>query len=110
VEQSPIFVKTYAFVLWLQPLAANFPRHQRAGLARRLEDSALNFYERILEAGKSKSDPRLLRAADLELDKVRFYLRMSKDLKSISLGQYAHAAELVVEIGKLLGGWMKRDA
>lgn len=89
------------------PLTANFPKHQRLGLARRLEDRALDFYELILQAGKSKGDARYLRAADIELDKVRFYLRLCKDLKILSLGQYAHGAELAVEIGKLLGGWLK---
>ncbi len=109
MEQSPIFVKTYAFLLWLLPLTANFPRHQRPGLARRLEDSALNFHELIVRAGKGKADVRLLHEADAQLDTVRLYLRMSKDLKSISIGQYEHGAQLVVEIGKLLGGWIKRD-
>jgi len=110
MEESPIFVKTYAFLMWLLPLTANFPKHQRQGLARRLEDSALDFYEAILQAGKTKGDPRLLRAADLELDKTRFYLRMGKDLKTLSIGQYEHAARMLVEIGKLLGGWIKREA
>lgn len=108
MTESPIFVKTYAFLRWLLPLTANFPKHQRAGLARRLEDSALNFYEALLQAGKNKSDPRWLRAADVELDKVRFYLRLSRDLETLSMGQYAHAAEMVVELGKLLGGWLKK--
>ena len=108
MEESPIFVKTYAFLMWFLPLTANFPKHQRLGLARRLEDSALDFYEAILQAGKTKGDPGLLCAADFELDKTSFYLRMCKDLKTLSIGQYEHAAKLLVEIGKLLGGWMKR--
>jgi len=108
MEESPIFVKTYAFLQWLIPLTADFPRHHRLGLARRLEESALDFYEAILQAGKSKDDPRGLRAADVQLDKVRFYLRLCKDVRLLSVGQYEHAAKMVVEIGKLLGGWIKR--
>ena len=107
MEESPIFVKTYAFLLWLLPLTANFPKHQRLGLARRLEDSAYNFYDALLSAAKSKNDARWLRAADTELSKARFYLRISKDLQTLSVSQYAHGAKLLVEIGKLLGGWLK---
>jgi hypothetical protein len=109
LQESPIFVKTYTFLQWLLPLTANFPRHQRLGLARRLEDSALDFYELILQAGKGQTDARVLRQADVKLDQVRFYLRLSKDLQSISVGQYQHAAAMVVEVGKLLGGWFKRE-
>jgi four helix bundle protein len=108
MEESPIFVKTYAFLLWLLPLTANFPKHQRLGLARRLEDSAYNFYDAILHAAKSKSDTRWLHIADTELSKTRFYLRISKDLRVMSVGQYAHGTKLLVEIGKLLGGWLKQ--
>lgn len=110
MEESPIFVKTYTFMLWLLPLTANFPRHHRLGLARRLEDSALDFHEAILQAAKTKGDPRWLRAADVDLDRVRFYLRLCKDMRLLSIGQYEHAAKIVVEIGKLLGGWLKRKS
>ena len=34
-------------------------------------------------------------------------LRLSKDLKYISIKQYEHASKLVIEIGKMNGGWMK---
>ena len=108
MEESPIFVKTYAFLQWLLPLTADFPRHHRLGLARRLEDSALNFYETILQAGKSANALPVLRDADVQLDRVRFYLRLCKDSKLLSIGQYEQGAQGVVEIGKLLGGWLKR--
>jgi len=85
----------------------SFPRQQRFVLTRRVQD----FQERIIEAGVSKG---LLRAenlveADMELSKLRFYLRLSRDLRWLSLGQYEHVARMVQEIGPLLGGWRKRE-
>lgn len=49
-QQSPIFVKTYDFLLWLIPLTLKFPRSQRFLLAERLSKMALDFYDAILEA------------------------------------------------------------
>jgi len=108
MNESPLFTKTYAFLLWLLPLTAGFPKYQRLGLARRLEDSAYNFYEAILHAAQTKDATRWLRTADAELGKTRFYLRLGKDLQAVSFGQYEHGAKMLVEIGKLLGGWLKQ--
>ena len=43
--------------------------------------------------------------ADVLLTKLRFYLRLCLDLGIITPRQYQHVAELVTEVGKLLGGW-----
>jgi len=43
-----------------------------------------------------------------ELDKLRILLRLSKDLRFISIKQYIYAAEKVNEMGKILSGWMKK--
>ena len=48
--QSPIFVKTYDFLLWLIPLTLKFPKSQRFLLAERLSKMALDFYDLILAA------------------------------------------------------------
>lgn len=49
-QQSPIFVKTYDFLLWLIPLTLKFPKSQRFLLAERLSGMALDFYDVIMEA------------------------------------------------------------
>jgi hypothetical protein len=41
------------------------------------------------------------------LDKLRIVIRLTKDLKFISIRQYQFAAEKINEIGKMLGGWIK---
>ena len=43
----------------------------------------------------------------VELDKLRILIRLSKDLKFISIRQYGFGAEKINEIGKMLGGWIK---
>ena len=47
--------------------------------------------------------------ADVELEKVRLHLRLAQELKFLNAGQYEHASRAVVDIGRLLGGWLKRD-
>ena len=108
MEESPIFIKTYDMLAWLLPTTSKYPRDQRFVLARRVQDAAFNFYEAITAAGLGVQAGRYLAQADVELQRLRIYIRLSHDLKFISLRQYEHAARMVAEIGRLLGGWRKK--
>jgi hypothetical protein len=90
----------------------DFPRSQRFVVTRRLQDAALDFYERIVEANGSRGRDRMerLREADVALDKVRHYLRLTHRWKWLSMGQYQHASKMVAELGRLLGGWIKQTS
>ncbi len=108
-EEMVIFARTYDFVSWLLPTTLNFPRSQRFVVTGRLQQAALNFQERLIEANSQRGGKRseLLRQADVELLKVRLYLRLCERWAWISSGQYYHASAMVAEIGRLLGGWLK---
>jgi len=109
--QSPLFVKTYDFLLWLIPLTLKFPKSQRFLLAERLSGMALEFYDLILDAVlEPASQEERLDQADRQLTKIRVYVRLSYDLQCICLGQMEHAARLMDELGRLIGGWKRKRA
>jgi hypothetical protein len=108
VNESPIFARTYDLVKWLIPLTVTFPRHQRFVVAGAMQAAALALHERLIEAVRLPDGGQRLSAADVELDKLRFYLRLSHDLGYINLAQQRHAGLMVAEIGRLLGAWRKR--
>jgi hypothetical protein len=107
VQQSPIFTKTYDLLMWLIPATTKFPREHRFVLAKAVQETALRFQERLIEAGlgQQKTRQRALAQADIDLTKLRFYLRLCQDLNIITPRQYHHVAEMVTEVGRLLGGW-----
>lgn len=107
MKQSPIFSKTYDFVAWVIPLTVRFPRQQRFVMAAALQREALRFQELLIEAGHQAQPGGVLSAADAELDKIRTHMRLCLDMGLIQPGQYEHAARMLVELGKLLGGWKK---
>lgn len=110
MKESPIFSKTYDFVAWLIPLTLKFPRQQRFVMAQTLQHETLRFQSLLIEAAHHRGPHELLTAADAELDKVRTHVRLCRDLRLVSPGQYEHAAGLLVEMGRLLGGWQKSIA
>jgi hypothetical protein len=106
-EQSPIFSKTYDYLLWLMNHTERYPKSERFRLARRLEDTAFEFYELLVTATRSKRKTSVLLQADLALDKLRLYTRLGNARGLTSDRQYRFAATQLMEIGKLLGGWLK---
>lgn len=107
-KQSPIFTRTSDFIIWLLDHTEKFPKSERFRMARRLEDSVFSFYELLIESTRSNKRKRqLLIQADVELEKLRLYIRMSQQRKLTSISQYHFASVALIEIGKLLGGWLK---
>lgn len=104
MKESPLFSKSYDFVAWLIPQTVKFPREQRFVVAARLQGVALDFMESLYMATASLES---LQKADVLLKQLRFYLRLSHDLKLLSTRRYEHASRKVEEIGRLLGAWMK---
>lgn len=109
MDESPIFSRTYDFLLWLLPQASRFPRAYRFTLAERVQRRALDLQETLIAAGLRRGPERAarLREADAQLAQLRQALRLCKDLDFLTIGQYEHAAGRLAEIGRLLGGWQR---
>lgn len=108
-EEMPIFTRTFDLLSWLLPASHHFPRAHRHDFTRRLLDAAFDLRERLEEADLRQGPSRVerLRQADEALARLRVYVRLASRLGWLSDGQYGHVAEMVAEIGRLLGGWQK---
>ncbi|MCD4673989.1 MAG: diversity-generating retroelement protein Avd [Anaerolineaceae bacterium] len=110
MKESPLFVRTHDFLLWLLPQMQKFPRVYRFTLSEHIQQQGMAFQDSIVWAGKSTGEERhtWLKKADVILEQLRFWMRFSHDLELINIGQYEHAARMVVEMGRLLGAWIKQ--
>lgn len=105
-----IVLAAYDLVLDLYPSVRSFPKSQQYMLGRRIEDAALEILLELVAANAARDKRRRLPAADREVEKLRFLVRLAYDLKFISLKRYGRLAGRVDEIGRMLGGWMKWTA
>ena len=109
MQESPIFTKTYDLLLWISQHVSKFPKSERFRLAKRIEDSVFTFYDSILMAVRHPEKAhQWLANADDNLARLKVFLRLAKDAQYTSHHQYIHVVGMAVEIGKLLGGWMKK--
>lgn len=101
--------KMYDFILWVLPHVEKFPRSHRFTLGDRLELTALEVLELLIEAAYTQEKNALLTSANVQIEKLRFLVRLAKDLHVLSLGAYEQAARMLYEVGSLLGGWLKQQ-
>lgn len=104
---GPALEAMYQLLLWLVPTLDKFPRSQKFLLGDRLQTQALGVLDSLIAATFSRERAGHLRAANLELEKLRFGIRLAKDLRHLDFGRYEHAARAIDEVGRLVGGWLK---
>jgi len=107
LEHMTIFEKTYQLILWLYPQVQKFPKSQRFVLGQQVEQCSLDILRGVIRANASRAKLPILIEISTDLDTLRILLRLCKDMKFISIRQYAFAQEQVNEVGKLLGGWIR---
>jgi len=108
-EKFILFQKTYDFLLWLYPIINRIPKSHRLVLGRHLEELAISLLIFVVKANKARGQSRLplqLHVSD-ELDCLRILIRLTKDLRFMSIKQYTTGAEKINEIGRMLNAWMK---
>ncbi|MEI6395536.1 MAG: four helix bundle protein [Verrucomicrobiota bacterium] len=103
-KESPLFVKTRDFQVWLFQHTSKFPRQYRHTLTERLERSALEF-QRGLGRAVVLKEPYALAEADFELWQMRQLLRLAHELSILPASTLQFACEATAELGRLLGAW-----
>lgn len=106
-QTAPVLEKTYQFMLWLIPTVDKFPRAQKFLLGDRIQNSALDVLEGLIEAAYTKARVPILVRVNLALEKLRFLFRLAKDLRYLDMHRYEFAARALEEIGRMVGGWYK---
>ena len=97
----------YRFVLWLVPTVERFPRKQKFLLGERIQATALDVLERLIEATYTRQRKGRLADANLGLEKLRFLFRLARDLRILDYRRYEYAARSIDETGRRVGAWNK---
>ncbi|MGL6351957.1 MAG: diversity-generating retroelement protein Avd [Aeromonas sp.] len=84
-----------------------FPRYERHVLGAEIRTSMLTLQRLIITAIKRYHKKTTLTDLDVELAVLRRQVRLAKDLGYIDLRRYEHWSVMLVEIGKMIGGWLR---
>ena len=107
-DRDPLLIlgKIEDMMLYAYPVLNAYPKYERFVLAADIKRCMDQAMERTIEANKKYYKKITLQELDVEIDKLRKYVRLSYRLKYIDFKKYKQWSEQVNEIGRMLGGWM----
>ena len=105
----PIFKKSYELYQTFHSYRETIKKLDRHTIWERSERAILDCIEGILAAGESVKTEKLpyLKRVSIKLNLLRVFFRLAKDCRVIDSRKYMTLEEIVDEIGRMLGGWIK---
>jgi len=100
-------VELYDLVLLLYQVVRHFPKSQKFVLGQRIETTAVAVLAAVIEANMNRDKGPHLYRASVELDKLRVFVRLSRDLQFLDFNKYEAVSEHIDRAGRMLGGWIK---
>lgn len=84
------------------------PKKDKYSLGQKIEQTNLEMIELLIGAGSNKDKKLLyLEKASIKLDLLKLLIRLAEEIKAIPTKKYLHLQEILQEIGKMLGGWIR---
>ena len=108
-EELVVITRTSDLILWSCNHTSKFPWNHRFVLGERIEQRLYDLLETLIESKYSRVRRPLLQRANLQLEILRFQMRLAKDLQCLKVDSYGFATKAIDDIGKLIGGWLKSD-
>ncbi|MBI4437507.1 four helix bundle protein [Candidatus Uhrbacteria bacterium] len=109
MNSTPAFQKSYDFYKNLYLNLRQIPKRDRFTWGERCETLAIDLLSRLSKATYAPRQIQrlsLLEASDL-IDRLKIYLRLGADLKILDQKKYFSRVSELIELGKMIGGWLK---
>lgn len=105
----PILTKLFNFYKEVTQSISFFPKTKRYILGQKIDQVTLDMIELVMTAGYQIREKKLpiLEKASIKLDLLKMLVRLSWETKCLDNTSYQKLSSQLVEIGKMLGGWMK---
>lgn len=105
-----VIVDCYGLALYLSRRVEKFPRSHRYTLGADIERRVQGVLGQLVRARYTGAgDPRAAILADVnvELEALRFQVRLAKDLNALPASSHGEAARQLEQVGAQVGGWLK---
>lgn len=107
--EIPVVKKLYDLYLLTHKLISKFPKHEKYTLGEKIETNIIESIELIIFGNvqpKNFKDGYLLKA-NAKIEILKIFYRIAFEINAIEIKNYLKAEEILQEIGKMLGGWIK---
>ncbi len=106
---AKIVEQWFNIMVWTIPKLGKFPRDQRFLLADKVQTLMCDVLEDLLYSSYASKENAVkkLKECNLKLEKLRYYIRLCKELKYVSVKGYHYFVKRINEVGQMIGGWIK---
>jgi|DewCreStandDraft_4_1066084.scaffolds.fasta_scaffold02360_9 hypothetical protein len=106
-EELPIYKASYDMVLVIFQLVKNFNKEYKYTIGESIKNETIKLITNIYRANCSRNKIEYLNTARENLEVIRLYIRLTKNLHQISVKQLAYVSLHIENISKQLAGWYK---
>lgn len=106
-SELPIDKAAHDLFVYAITLARNFPSDVKTLIGSQIRDLCLSINSLVYLANKAKDKLECIDELLLRQVQVETLLRVSRDMRFISPGQYASALKLTAIVGRQANGWRK---
>ena len=106
----PVYKVSYDFLVDIFNYTKNFSQEYKYTVGESLKKETIEMITNIYRANSSQSKHTLLQSARENLEVIRLYLRLIKDLKQINLEKFIVLNEKIESVSKQLAAWQKSSA
>ena len=106
-----VWQRAHSLVLKIYEVTNSFPKEEIWGLTSQIRRSAVSVPSNIVEGkarGSRKDFKRFLLIARGSLEEVKYQSLLAKELKYMNDEQYEEVAAMIDNVGRLLGGLIKK--
>lgn len=103
----PIYKVAYDLLNVVADMVKNMPRDFKRSIGGKVNDECVEIVVLIFRANCAREKAPHLGELIERLQVIELLIRLSRDKRLISTGQYAKAIELTGSVGKQAGGWRR---
>jgi len=85
------------------------PKKDKYTLSEKLQKTTLDLMELLIGASYSDKEnkTKYLAKANIKLDLLKLLIRLMNDIKALPTSKYLRLEEILQEVGRMLGGWIR---
>ncbi|WNF36392.1 diversity-generating retroelement protein Avd [Bacillaceae bacterium IKA-2] len=107
IEELKILQKTYDMIVYGYTSLRQYPKSEKHTLVAETKQCMYELLSLLIRANKRYYKKTTLQDIDIELEKLRYFVRLANALEFLPFKKYEYWSRLLNEIGKMLGGWIK---
>lgn len=109
IFQTPLYQKIVELYKTLYLYRNSIPKQDRYAIWQKCENNTIEILEHLLLAAQYVGELKIIELNKLsrKLNTLRVLTRLTKDIKIIDNKKYVRLQEIVDEIGRMIGGWLK---